>query len=216
MAAVIIKDGTYDDDLHEYRNIAGKWTPSVTQIMKLTGLSRYSDLISKEVMEKASQRGTDVHRICWSLAKWGDCDPSWIQPDTEPYIAAYQKFVNESGFQADPDFCESPMIATVHGMQFGVTPDVLGNRGKFPHVVELKTVAVVQRAWRFQTAAQEIARFNTNQCGRAVRMAVQLLKNGKYKIDKHEKHAYDCHVFISALTVVHERLSGNEKLWLSE
>jgi hypothetical protein len=216
MTAIAIQNGTYDDDLHIYRDLSGKYVPSITQVLKFTGLSSYSAAISKEVMENASKRGTIVHQAAWAFAKYGDVDPSWLTDETEPYFAAYRKFLYETGFQPDPEFVESPMIACVHGMAFGCTPDVLGSRGKFPHVVELKTVSVIQRAWRFQTAAQELARFNTKQCGRAVRMAVQLLKNGKYKIDKHEQHQYDCHVFISALSVVHDRLANGEKLWCAE
>lgn len=216
MTAISIPGGTYDDDLHLYRDTSGKYVPSITQVLKFTGLSSYSAAISKEVMENASRRGTIVHQAAWAFAKYRDVDPSWLTDETEPYFAAYRKFLHETGFQPDPEFVESPMIACVHGMAFGCTPDVLGSRGKFPHVVELKTVATAQRSWAFQTAAQELARFNTNQCGRARRMAVQLLKDGKYKVNVYEQHAYDCHVFVSALTVVHERLSGGEKLWQSE
>lgn len=213
MAPIAIPGGSYNDDLHIYRDVAGNYVPSITQILRLTRISNYSDAISREVMENAARRGTIVHQAAWAFAKYGDVDPSWLTEETEPYFEAYKRFLYETGFVPDPDFIESPMIACVHGMSYGCTPDALGSRGRFPHVVELKTTAGIERSWRFQTAAQELARFKTNQCGRAVRMAVQLLKTGKYKIDRHEQHAYDCHVFVSALTVTHERLAGGQKVW---
>ena len=213
MAAIAIPGGTYSDEIHEYRNHADRWTPSVTQVIKLVGLSHYSEAIRPEVMEKAAKRGSVVHAAAWSYAKYGDVDETWLNEETTPYFEAYKKFIHESGFIPDPDFCESPMIATVHGMAFGVTPDVLGSRGKFPTVVELKTVATAQPYWAFQTAAQEMARFATNQCGRARRMAVQLLNDGRYKINVYERHQYDAHVFISALSIVHERIAAGQRLW---
>jgi len=216
MSTVQIPGGSYCDSPHEYRDVNGKWVPSLTQVLSLSGLSSYNGCISKEVMENAARRGTAVHQVAWALARYGDFDPSWQTDEIMPYVEAYKKFLHESGFEPDPDFVEKPMIACVHGMAFGVTPDVLGSRGKFPTVVELKTVAQAQPSWAFQTAAQELAIFNTNRCGRARRWAVQLLNTGKYKTNVYERHEYDVHVFVSALTVVHERLAHGQKLMEGE
>ena len=211
---ISIPGGSYSDSDHIYRDESGKYVPSITQVMSLVGLYSYS-AVNRDILENAQRRGSEVHAIAATYAKYGDVDPSFITAETEPYFEAYKRFMSEKGFVADPDWIETPVIATVHGMKFGATPDTLGMgaRSKHPWIVELKTSAVAVPSWSVQTAAQEMAIFKTNNPGRARRMAVLLGKDGRYRTDTHEQAAYDGHIFVSSLSVVHYRLNCGQKLW---
>lgn len=211
MASVAIPGGTFDADTHTYRDEKGAYVPSITQIMSFCGFNNYNG-ISKDVLDNAARRGSAVHAIAWAFAKYGDVDPSWVDDETTPYFDAYKKFIAETGFVADKEWIESSIIATVHGMKFGATPDCIGTRHPWPWVVELKCCAQESKAWAIQTAAQAIARFD-NQPARAKRMAVILRKDGSYRCCVHEQSQYDAHMFISALSCVHWRLQQGQRLW---
>ena len=216
MSIVAISGGTFDDSTHTYRDEGGVWIPSLTAILKLQGLSSYPGCIKREVMEHASERGTSGHQIAWSYAKYQDVDPSWINEELEPRYTAIKRFFAETNFKPDVDWLEQPMIATVCGMKFGVTPDALGVRGKWPQIVELKLCDAEQKSWAIQTAAQEMAYFSANRCGRAKRMAVMFKSDGKYKLCPHENHESDTATFLAALRLVYWRLNAGQKLWERE
>jgi hypothetical protein len=90
---------------------------------------------------------------------------------------------------------------------------VFGKLDKYDAILERKCVAASKPAWQVQTALQEMARFGTTSVGRAQRFALQLLENGKYKLDPHTNGTLDAFRAISALAVVYMRLDSGEKLW---
>lgn len=212
MALIPIQGGFYDEASHGYYNPAGGWVPSVTQILSLVGLSDYS-MVPRETLERKRKIGSEVHELCATIDKYGAIDPSWISEDCQPYMTAYQLFRHEHHFEPDAALVERPIIACVHGMLFGVTPDAPGKLRGIDAILERKCVEAPLGAWAVQTCFQEMARYGSNRCGRSQRFALQLKKNGKYRIDAHTDHARDASRAIAFLTTVYARLDDGQKLW---
>jgi hypothetical protein len=210
MAAEKIDGGYYDPEAHGYYGLDGKWIPSATQVLGLVGFSSYVN-VPAEVLERKRLIGKEAHDHCANIDLYGDVDPSWISDEAGPYVAAYQGFRRDKNFIPDKEWVEKPVIACIHGMKVGVTADAIGKLGKFDAVLERKCVAVPKPAWQVQTALQELARFA--RVGRAQRFALQLLENGKYKLDPHTNGALDEFRAVSALAVIYARLDSGEKLW---
>lgn len=212
MALQAINGGFYDASVHAYYGPDGCFVPSVTQVIKLVGLSNY-DHVRPDVLQAKSELGTEVHDLTVLKDKYGSLDPTWISERAKPHFAAYEQFVHEKHFIPDPAWTERPIIATIYGMRVGVTPDRFGKLADVPTVIELKCVESPLDSWGFQTAIQEMAILGTQHLGRLQRMALQLPKKGKYKLDPHTNHAKDASVAIAALTVVWARITSGERVW---
>jgi hypothetical protein len=210
VSIITIPGGTFDTDAHIYRDEQDRFVPSITQIIQLCGFTDY-DGIPQEVLDNAADRGSRIHAVCWSIARYGDVDLTWLDEEIEPYIAAYRKAISELNFTVDKEWVESPVIATVGGMKFACTPDVIGTRHPWPWVIELKTTAKESKAWAIQTVAQAIARFGC-LAESAKRMAIMLRKDGTYRCCVHDNHSYDRSVFLAALTCVYWRINDGQKL----
>ena len=139
MALVKIDGGWFDPESHGYYGLDGKFVPSVTQVLKLTGLSNY-DFVNPEVLKAKAELGTEVHGLTVLKDQMGDLDPTWIGERAVPYFAAYEQFVHEKHFVPDPEWTERSVIATIYGMKVGVTPDRFGKLAKTDTVIELKCV----------------------------------------------------------------------------
>ena len=207
-----IPGGTFDEDTHTYRDLSGRYIPSLTQVLKLQGLSDYS-AVDPAVLENAARRGTEVHQLAAAYNKFGDVDPSWVTEETKPYFESYLEFLADTGFKPDPKWTESPMIATVCGFPLGITPDCFGKLGRNDAVLEFKAAAAEQPCWSIQTALQECGIYGSNRCGRAKRYALMLQKKGKAKLREHVNHDEDLSNGIAALRNVHWRLARKQKLW---
>lgn len=212
MALEKIDGGYYDPVAHGYYDESGKWVVSATQLISLVGFSDYS-MVNPEVLERKRLIGKEAHDHSACIDKYGDVDPSWISDDARPYVEAYQLFRHQRHFVPDHEWIERPVIVCIHGMKVGVTPDACGKLDGYDAILERKCVAASQASWSIQTALQEFARFKAPHIGRAQRFAVQLLDNGKYKLDPHLNHALDEFRAISALGVVYARLDDGQKLW---
>lgn len=207
-----IQGGWFSDDPHLYTDEQGKFVPSLTQVLKLQGLSDYFG-VDEAVMENAARRGTEVHSLAAMYNKYGDLDPSWITKETQPYFSAYMDFLEHSGFQPDSAWTELPMIATIHGFKLGVTADAHGKMGRANVVLELKTTSARQPSWSIQTCLQECAIYQTNRCGRAKRYALMLMADGKYRLgEEHTDHDTDLAVGIAALRCVYWRMESGQDL----
>lgn len=212
MALVVIDGGFYDAETHGYYGPDGKFVPSATQILTLIGLSDFS-MVRPEVIQAKREIGLEAHDLCATIDMHGDIDPSWISERTLPYVTAYQLFRREKHFVPHPEWVEKPMIACVHGMRYGVTPDAFGKLDGYDAILERKCVEAPQASWAVQTALQEMAIYKANHCGRAQRFALQLKKNSRYHIDPHHNHALDCSRAIAFLTTIYARLDAGQKLW---
>ena len=72
MESWIIKGHTleYIDDIHQYI-VDGVCVPSITQILKIKFKNKY-DGVDKEILKKASIKGTAVHEAIERLCKYGE------------------------------------------------------------------------------------------------------------------------------------------------
>lgn len=207
-----IAGGTFDSEDHLYRDQDGRFCPSLTQVLKLQGLSDYSG-IDEAVLENAARRGSEVHELAAAYNQFGEVDPSWISDETRPYFDAYMQFLADTGFKPDPAWVERPMIATIHGFKLGITPDCFGKLRRDQVVLEFKCTATRQPSWTIQTCLQEMGIFNSNRCGRVRRYALMLMKTGKYNLgDEHTDHESDMSNGIAALRNVHWRLAHGQNL----
>lgn len=83
---------TFDPIPHEYR-FNGVRVPSVTEILR--PLSDFSG-IPAAVLEAKRDLGQRVHLAC-QLDDEGDLDESSVEDDVAPYLAAWRKFLVQSG-----------------------------------------------------------------------------------------------------------------------
>jgi hypothetical protein len=209
---LIIPGGTFEDEGHLYRDAGGVHVPSLTQVLKLQGLSDYSG-IDPAVLENAARRGSEVHALAAAYNAYSECDPSWITEETAPYFQAYMDFLRDTRFKPDPEWTECAMIAKIHGFFVGVTPDCYGTVGREKWLVEFKCTATRQPSWTVQTALQECAIFNSNRCGRVRRFALMLMKTGKYNLGaEHTNHEEDLANGVAALRNVYWRMNAGQDL----
>ena len=211
---VKIQGGWFEDSpKHAYFADSGEWIPSLTQVLKLTGLSDYSG-IDEDVLQRAAERGTKVHELAATFNRYGDLDPSWVDEETQPYIEAYFAFLKETGFKPDPEWTEVPMIASIAGFLVGVTPDCHGILRANKCIIELKATASKQDSWSIQTAIQEASIYRSNRCGRVRRYSLMLMKDARYLLsDEYTNHEDDMECGIAALRCVWRRLRAGQKLW---
>ncbi len=87
----------FDALTHTYR-LHGEIVPSVTQVLERAGLIDFSK-IPGAIRQHALDRGSAVHAAIHFLNE-GDLDPAFHTdfPEYAPYVAAWVKFLDESGF----------------------------------------------------------------------------------------------------------------------
>jgi hypothetical protein len=213
LSTTIIHGGTFRTEPHEYRSDAGVWTPSLTQTLHLAGLSNF-DGADPDDLANAARRGDLLHGAVEVYNKDREgLDPCWITEEIQGYFEGYLKFERDTDFKPDPAWTELPMIVTIQGMPLGLKPDCFGRLGKWDAVVELKAAICVQPSWSVQTAMQEMGIFKSSHVGRVQRFALQLFKDGRYKLHPHLNHQEDEAIGIAALRTVHYRLSKGQRLW---
>lgn len=213
MSTVQIPGGTFSDEPHCYFDEDKRFVPSLTQVLRLQGLSSDYGGIPEDVMENAARRGTEIHQLAAAYNQFGEVDPCWVTPETQPYFDAYLNFLRDTNFKPDPEWTERSMIATIHGMKVGITPDCHGIHGREKWIVELKCTSSRHRSWELQTAAQEMGIYNSNHVGRVRRFALMLMKTGKYNLGKeHTNHEYDAANSIAALRNVWWRIEDGQDL----
>jgi hypothetical protein len=97
----------FDPQTHTYRQ-DGKVIPSVTQIIQATGLIDTTWMTSESAV-----RGSDVHKALEYYDK-GTLDVAHLneqRPELLSYTAVWERFLNDSKFQIDPDGIECRAIA---------------------------------------------------------------------------------------------------------
>lgn len=192
----------FERDCHAYYD-NGVRRMSTTQAIKIAGLIDYS-MVPPDILAAAAQRGTLVHQGT-VLVDNGTVEEYDIPAICIPYLEAYQFFLRETGFTPDPQFTEVPRIASIAGQRVGMTPDRVGLLEGIPTILEIKTCAAAHPSWGVQTAGYEMglprpARYRNYQ-----RVAVQLMKTGKYKLLLYEDKS-DFDIFCDAFRVANWKL----------
>lgn len=185
LQSVLIGDElAFDRDLHAYIDMDQSRRISVTQALKLAGLIDFS-MVPPDILANACSRGRLVHDGCAIIDRGESLDDVEIPEPVMPYLEAWMRFLSDMRFVPDPDWVEVPMIVNLFGHRIGMTPDTVGTIGSILTVIERKATASKHPAWKLQTAGYLLG---LNASGQQVRqrMAVQLLKTGKYSLDPHE------------------------------
>ncbi len=93
---------TFEPERHEYRLPTGQVVPSVTQILRATGVSVDFDGLSgfsarlAEQIDYRRALGTAVHADCHAFDDH-DLDWSGVHPDVQPYVTAWADFRAATG-----------------------------------------------------------------------------------------------------------------------
>ena len=180
------EDVFFEHDAHAYLDADGvTQRMSVTQAIKIAGLIDYS-MVPTDVLANAAARGRLVHQASAILDRGDDLSYYEIPPECEPYIEAYARFCREMCFVPDPVWVERPMIVELFGHRVGMTPDAVGSIHGVPVVLERKATSAAHPSWAIQTAGYQLG-LRAARVQVRLRMAVQLLRTGKYRA-----FTYDC------------------------
>jgi hypothetical protein len=184
LAPVITGDDVwFERDAHAYIDTDGARLMSVTQAIKIAGLIDYS-MVPPDVLAFAAWRGRMIHQATAVIDR-GEClDDFDVPAECDPYVAAYRAFCRDMQFVPDPVWIERPMIVQIFGHRVGMTPDAIGTIHGVPTVVERKATSAAHPSWAIQTAGQSMG---LRAAGIQIRdrLAVQLLKTGKYRLHPH-------------------------------
>lgn len=164
---------TFNEAKHEYR-LDGQVLPSVTQVIQAAGL------IDKSWFDEYSRgRGVAVH-MATAMLDGDELDEQSVDPAIVGYIAAWRKFVTESGF--DASFIEARCCNLT--CRYAGTIDRAGIMNGRQAVIDIKTGALnpvvgVQLA-AYQAMYHQT--FNTPGSPPAKTYAVQLKEDGSYSM----------------------------------
>ena len=91
-------DFTFDPERHLY--VAdGRPVPSVTQVLHSARLAADYSMVPPDVLERKRTIGQYVHKATQYLDE-GCLDLETVDPELQPYLAAYQRFLEESGWRS--------------------------------------------------------------------------------------------------------------------
>jgi hypothetical protein len=190
---------TFDEALHRYA-LDGLPVPGVTSILDAAGFVSEWQTWSEE----ARDRGSAAHAAT-QYDDEGDLAEGSIDPLVVPYLEAWRRFRRETRFAPiylkDGGLCREVAVASSL-YRFATTVDAVGLLPGFGApltVVEIKT-GLPGEAAALQTAAHQLA-LEENGIRTLSRCAVQLSRDGRYRIHRYEDRANDRDDFIAALRV---------------
>lgn len=218
---VIIKDGTFCEQeesglQHVYRNISGLRVPSATQTLAFVGLVDFSR-VAPDVLQRKRLIGIAVHAACEYIdsPEKGELDWDTVDPAVVPFVIAYENFCSDMRFKAE--VTEEASVFTAFGMQFGCRIDARGTLGDgIPAIVERKCAYKEEISWPLQLAAQELVSPKLDPAKikykNYLKLAVQLKKNGQYKICGPYEKPTDQRHFLSALSLTWLKMNSHMQL----
>jgi hypothetical protein len=166
----------FEEEQHEYR-WHGAILPSVTTVLKSAGI-----IDTTHFSEASRIRGQHVHEAAHYFDE-GDLELESLRPEIQPYVAAYIKFRQESGFY--PLLSEQRLH---YRSAFAGTLDRVGWLNNRMVLFDIKTGGLPKWA-SLQTAAydmalEEMIRLGEIQLDRfpEARFALQLSEDGRYKL----------------------------------
>jgi len=129
-------DFTFDPERHLYL-VDGRPVPSVTQVLHSARLAADYSMVPPDVLERKRIIGQYVHKATQYLDE-GCLDLETVDPELQPYLAAYQRFLEESGFR--PQLIEHRLVSRVAGVLCGGTVDRVGSMNGRLWLIDLKCV----------------------------------------------------------------------------
>lgn len=150
---VEVPGGYFDEPNHRYRNIKGVIVPSPTKAFDMLGLSDFSK-VNQEDLEWKRNYGSQVHKAVEYLVT-DDLDWDFLDDEIIAPVTGIETRLRELEFV--PDAVEERRVATVFGMEYGMTLDL---RGTITHqakrrkaVIDLKTGTKYSKTWDWQIGA---------------------------------------------------------------
>lgn len=198
MASAVLQ---FDEASHKY-SADGAEIPSVTQILSEAGLVDYGS-IPAHILKRKADLGTAVHLACRFYDE-NDLDPDSLDPKVAPYVAAWRRFVIESGFQVTE--IEKQYLGEIGGLKFGMTLDRRGKLSGKTHIVEIKCSCKIERWHPIQMAGYAIGVESSGTPTKRLQMhertVVQLKPDATYHTQTFSDHK-DGDIFTSALAIAH-------------
>jgi hypothetical protein len=90
---------TFDADRPLYL-VEGRPVPSVTRVLHAVGLGADYTLVPLQALERKRIIGNFVHRATQYLDE-GSLDLASVDPELQPYLCGYERFLRESDFRID-------------------------------------------------------------------------------------------------------------------
>lgn len=191
----------FDEATHTYTDTeTGEDVTSVTTALGV--LDSYRG-IPRDILEKASERGTKVHKAV-ELYLQDDLDELSLDPTIASYFYSYVRFERETGFRSR----HSELRVHSRKFRFAGTLDLEGDdpnyRGKGkakPSIIDIKSSVELMPSVGPQLAAYEKARIEeTGDKRKHLRYGLLLKPDGSYQLKQYTDSA-DWSVFLACLTV---------------
>ena len=189
-------DFTFDRERHLYL-VDGRPVPSVTQVLHSARLAADYSMVPPDVLERKRIIGEYVHKATQYLDE-GCLDLETVDPELQPYLAAYQRFLKESGFR--PQLIEHRLVSRVGGMLCGGTVDRVGSMNGRAWLIDLKCVDRLYPGFALQTAGYELLLPKpVVPPFKYTRAVLQLRRDGSPKLSPPYEDPSDLDVFRAAL-----------------
>lgn len=188
---------TFDEAAHRYA-INGRPVPSVTQV--IDWMSDYG-FVKDDVMEHARQLGDAVHSAT-ELYDLDNLDDSSVDPLVRPYLNAWIRFREETGFV--PDLIEQ-LIYSKSRMFAGKLDrtGILRGYSIQPILLDIKSTATVMPTCGPQTAGyhQGLREMGYPPAVKGMqRYTIHLRDDGTYRLQPH-KDPNDINIFLCSLSL---------------
>ncbi len=183
---------TFDKEAHKYFKEDGNQVLSVTQYLKLAGF-----IDDEWYSVEGRQRGQAVHAAIHYLNE-ADLDDSSLHPIVQPYVAAYRKFLVDTGFK--PQLVEHRIYDSTYG--YAGTLDVTGtwNLSDGLVLLDYKTGAIEDHV------ALQLAAYASCLAEPHHRFALQLKNDGTYRLSNEYKDRSDLTIFRALVATVSWRI----------
>ena len=189
-------DFTFDPERHLYL-VDGRPVPSVTQVLHSARLAADYSMVPPDVLERKRIIGQYVHKATQYLDE-GCLDLETVDPELQPYLAAYQRFLEESGFR--PQLIEHRLVSRVTGTLCGGTVDRVGSMNGRLWLIDLKCVDRLYPGFALQTAGYELLLPKpVVPPFKYTRAVLQLRRDGSPKLSPPYEDPSDLDVFRAAL-----------------
>ncbi len=159
----------YYSDIEQFKSLCGYviddiWYPRVTKIVEIkakpalyrfyAGMTSFSE--GEKIKIASASEGTKIHSAVEQILTGKNPE---IEPDIQPSVEAFKKFIETRKIQVDPEYVEKRVVNYEEGYA-GTTDALAIIDGKFG-VLDIKTSQAIYRDYSLQTSAYMAALFTT-------------------------------------------------------
>jgi len=184
----------FNEELHQYK-LDGVVVPSVTQVIAAAGLQPDMSFVDPWYLA----RGTAVHRAT-ELLDLGTLDWDTVDDEVEPYLAAYQQFLDDLGDDYQAGEPEQRVVNQAYRYAGTIdrAPIFRGHRA----VLDIKTGA------KLHCHALQLAAYQACVPEASLRLGLHLRKDRTYRLETYSS-ANDWPLFAAANNLWHWRAAHN-------